>query len=62
MHKTPPGPVVEEVCAAEITHLWRAGERLIPLTHRRWADLAGARSILSVAPAKAGVKGERLDF
>ena len=29
MRETPPGKVVEEVCAAEITHLWRGGEMLI---------------------------------
>ncbi len=30
MRVTPPGPVVEEVCAAEITHLWPEGKSLIP--------------------------------
>ena len=34
MRETPPGKVVEEVCAAEITHLWRAGERLIRRANR----------------------------
>jgi hypothetical protein len=39
MRETPPGKVVEEVCAAEITHLWRAGERLIRLANGGSADI-----------------------
>jgi hypothetical protein len=54
MHKTPPGPVVEEVCAAEITHLWRAGERLIRLAHGRLGGFAELpEATVTIAPAKA---------
>ncbi len=33
MRETPPGPVIQEVCRIEITHLWRCGERLIRSAH-----------------------------
>jgi hypothetical protein len=62
MCETPPGPVVEEVCTAEITHLWRAGGRLIPLAHRRRRICQGARDYLYRRPRESGVQGERLDF
>ena len=38
MRVTPPGPVVEEVCAAEITHLWPEGKSLIPGAATMLAD------------------------
>ncbi len=50
MCETPPGPVVEEVCTAEITHLWRAGGRLIRPANGGPADLPGG--FAPVMPAK----------
>ena len=49
MCETSPGPVVKGVCAAEITHLWRAGERLI-----RAGALGAGRLAAPIVPEEAG--------